>query len=106
MIGFHSLQNGFIPDDQRHLLYLFGVNKNPTNDKTNVVCQSIPNVNPLYVKIKGHAGYEQALREAMERDKELGIIGKYYPSSSESETYSIGDTSRRTGDSYGSSSYG
>ena len=71
-----------------------------------MVCQSIPNVNPLYVKIKGHAGYEQAFREAMERDKELGFIGKYNPSSLESEMYSIEDTSRGTGDSYESSSYG
>ena len=84
----------FTKDDHRHLLYLLGVSN---DQKENVVCQSIPNINPLYIKTTESQGYAQALREAQERDEELGInieSSYYASSSSKKDGYSIGGSSR------------
>lgn len=38
----------FTQDDERHLLYLFGVSTDPQDQ---VTCQPIQNINPLYIKV-------------------------------------------------------
>ena len=70
-----------------------------------MVCQSIPNINPLYLKTTESKGYAEKLQEALDRDAELGIVGKYYPSSKNGNWSIGGGSSSRTGSGYYSSSY-
>ena len=92
----------FTKDDQRHLLYLLGVNYDP---KEKVTCQPIRNINPLYIKTKESVGYAQALQEVLEMDGEVRKT-LYSSSSSYSGGWSSGSSSSsRTSYNSGSTKY-
>jgi len=88
----------FTQDDERHLLYLLGVSTEP-NDQ--VTCQPIPNINPLYIKTRESAGYQEALRQVEEMDGELSFKKNYQSSWSSSSSSSSGYS---TGPRYSSGS--
>ena len=88
----------FTKDDQRHLLYLLGVNYDP---QEKVTCQPIRNINPLYIKTKESVGYAEALQQVMEMD---GEVRKTLYSSS-STSYSSGGNSWSSGGSRTSYTY-
>ena len=79
----------FTKDDQRHLLYLLGVNY----DKEKVTCQNINNINPLYIKTKESVGYAEALQQVIAEEGE--VRKTLYGSSS----YSSGGSSWSSGGS-------
>ena len=88
----------FTKDDQRHLLYLLGVNY----DKSKVTCQNINNINPLYIKTKESVGYAEALQQVLEEEAEMGVRKVLYSSSSSSSSstsYSSGGSSWSSGGS-------
>ena len=65
--------------DERHLLYLLGVSKDP---EELVTCQPINNINPMWsgngpIKTIDSPGYAEALRLAQEEDALLGIRNIY-----------------------------
>ena len=94
----------FTKDDQRHLLYLLGVNYDP---KDKVTCQPIRNINPLYIKTKESVGYAQALQEVLEMDGEVRktLYSSSSYSSSNSGGWSSGGSSSRTSYNSGSTKY-